>query len=164
MVYIISFPSPPPLRKWEVWFYLVGIGVPLVYAIYHMNDEICHDTGSGFLSPGLWIIASQMIEINFITWLVIYREGKLMVVGGLVWFLIGGLIWILSLIYLVALFVGINVFWANCLNGYDEVGPFFVGFGILSGFVIAQRNFVMVYRVERIGELYLHNSNYVNIV
>ena len=121
-----------------------------------MNDEICHDTGSGFLSPGLWIIAFQMIEINFITWLAIYREVRFMVIGGLVLFL--------SLLYLVALFMGVYVLWTDCINGYDQVGPFFVGFGILSGIVIAQRNLVMVFRVQRNGEIYLHDRNYVSIV
>jgi len=112
----------------------------LAYALYNVDNEICHEYSNSFIEPALWLIIEGALEIAIVAWIIVYTQVDNVFVGGLLWFL--------SLVYVTWMIVGVNMFWLSCLDGLDIVGSFMVGLSLLAGMICAYKNVILIYQIE----------------
>ena len=112
----------------------------LAYAFENVNNEICHQSNNSLIEPAFWLIIEGALEIAIVAWIFVYTQVDNAFVGGMLWFL--------SLVYVVWMIVGVDMFWLSCLDGFDIVGSFMVGLSLLLGMICAYRNVILIYNIE----------------
>ena len=117
-----------------------------------MDSQVCHAEVDALIKPQIWLITLSSLEVVLLATAIVCEccDNSYIVLSN----------WLLSLLYMVWIFVGTNMALQECLEGDDIVGAFFVGFSLLTGVFISYRNLVIVdvfYNKRMDGEInHLH--------
>jgi hypothetical protein len=138
-----SYPLPPPPPQMtirEITYIIIVVTIPLSYGLWNMDTGICQINQYSFIGSALWLVSYAVLEIAIVSWLLVYLK-----IDN---FIVAALLWMLSIVYGVWTFIGIDMFICNCLIVFD-IGSIFVGFALVSGAVIAIRNLILIKRIEK---------------
>jgi hypothetical protein len=123
----------------------------MVYGFIKMKTAICHSSPDDIIEPQMWLIVKSATELSLLVITVTCDcccDTFTLVTS-----------WLLSLFYMVWVFVGANMAFDNCfLLGFNIDGSIFILFTISVGIIISYRN---IFIIDKMYNRRVERNNYL---
>lgn len=125
--------------------------IEMVFGCIKLKTTICHSSPDDIIEPQMWLIVKSATELSLIvitTACDCCCDTFILVTS-----------WLLSLFYMVWVFVGANMAFDNCfLFGFNIDGSIFIVLTIFVGFIISYRN---IFIIDKMYNRRVERNNYM---
>ena len=119
----------------ELAIILISAVLQLMFGVLYIDRPTCHAyDSSDLLQLPIWLIVKGVLEMNLTVLFISYSIERCNAFGI-------AYLWFLSLVYLVWVFIGVYLYWIQCLTAYSIEASTFMGCCLALGFVVANLNF-----------------------